>query len=94
KAVEQISADIKHTIKMAKTNEQKEIFGAHLLLAQDPAAAEDIKSAIKNENKSAIYATNEYFNNMAAVFDSMDDAYMKERAADIRDILKKFLYFF
>lgn len=94
KAVEQISADIKHTIKIAKTNEQKEIFGAHLLLAQDPAAAEDIKSAIKNESKSAIYATNEYFNNMAAVFDSMDDAYMKERAADIRDILKKFLYFF
>lgn len=94
KAVEQISADIKHTIEIAKTNEQKEIFGAHLLLAQDPAAAEDIKSAIKNESKSAIYATNEYFNNMAAVFDSMDDAYMKERAADIRDILKKFLYFF
>ncbi|MCE6056646.1 phosphoenolpyruvate--protein phosphotransferase [Mycoplasmopsis agalactiae] len=94
KAVEQISADIKHTIEIAKTNEQKEIFGAHLLLAQDPAAAEDIKNAIKNENKSAIYATNEYFNNMAAVFDSMDDAYMKERAADIRDILKKFLYFF
>ncbi|MCE6115472.1 phosphoenolpyruvate--protein phosphotransferase [Mycoplasmopsis agalactiae] len=94
KAVEQISADIKHTIKIAKTNEQKEIFGAHLLLAQDPVAAEDIKSAIKNENKSAIYATNEYFNNMAAVFDSMEDAYMKERAADIRDILKKFLYFF
>ncbi|MCE6061986.1 phosphoenolpyruvate--protein phosphotransferase [Mycoplasmopsis agalactiae] len=94
KAVEQISADIKHTIEIAKTNEQKEIFGAHLLLAQDPAAAEDIKKAIKNENKSAIYATNEYFNNMAAVFDSMDDAYMKERAADIRDILKKFLHFF
>ncbi|UUM25414.1 phosphoenolpyruvate--protein phosphotransferase [Mycoplasmopsis agalactiae] len=94
KAVEQISADIKHTIKIAKTNEQKEIFGAHLLLAQDPAAAEDIKNAIKNENKSAIYATNEYFNNMAAVFDAMDDAYMKERAADIRDILKKFIYFF
>ncbi|EIN15166.1 Phosphoenolpyruvate-protein phosphotransferase [Mycoplasmopsis agalactiae 14628] len=94
KAVEQISADIKHTIEIAKTSEQKEIFGAHLLLAQDPAAAEDIKNAIKNENKSAIYATNEYFNNMAAVFDSMDDAYMKERAADIRDILKKFLYFF
>lgn len=94
KAVEQISADIKHTIEIAKTNEQKEIFAAHLLLAQDPAAAEDIKNAITNENKSAIYATNEYFNNMAAVFDSMDDAYMKERAADIRDILKKFLYFF
>ncbi|MCE6090530.1 phosphoenolpyruvate--protein phosphotransferase [Mycoplasmopsis agalactiae] len=94
KAAEQISADIKHTIEIAKTNEQKEIFAAHLLLAQDPAAAEDIKNAIKNENKSAIYATNEYFNNMAAVFDSMDDAYMKEREADIRDILKKFLYFF
>ncbi|NES53111.1 phosphoenolpyruvate--protein phosphotransferase, partial [Escherichia coli] len=50
KAVEQISADIKHTIEIAKTNEQKEIFAAHLLLAQDPAAAEDIKNAITNEN--------------------------------------------
>lgn len=94
KAVKQIAEDIQHTIEVATTKEQKEIFGAHLLLAQDPVAAQDIKNAIKDDNKSAIYATNEYFSNMAAVFDSMDDSYMKERAADIRDILRKFLYFF
>ncbi|WP_226088736.1 phosphoenolpyruvate-utilizing N-terminal domain-containing protein [Mycoplasmopsis bovis] len=61
KAVKQIAEDIQHTIEVATTKEQKEIFGAHLLLAQDPVAAQDIKNAIKDDNKSAIYATNEYF---------------------------------
>ncbi|MBZ4195424.1 phosphoenolpyruvate--protein phosphotransferase [Mycoplasma tauri] len=93
KAIEKITKDIKNTIEIAKTQEQKEIFGAHLQIAQDPAAAEDIINAIKS-GQSAIFATNEYFSNMAAIFDQMDDAYMKERAADIRDILNKFLYFF
>ncbi|WP_029513383.1 phosphoenolpyruvate--protein phosphotransferase [Mycoplasmopsis primatum] len=93
-AIAKISADINKTIEIAKTQEQKEIFGAHLQLVQDPVAADDIKKAIKDQNQSAIFATNEYFNNMSAIFDQMDDAYMKERASDIRDILKKFLYFF
>lgn len=31
---------------------------------------------------------------MVVVFDLMEDVYMKERVVDIRDILKKFLYFF
>ncbi len=82
KAVKQIAEDIQHTIEVATTKEQKEIFGAHLLLgSRSSCFAQDIKNAIKDDNKSAIYATNEYFSNMAAVFDSMDDSYMKERAS-------------
>nr|WP_307906712.1 phosphoenolpyruvate-utilizing N-terminal domain-containing protein [Mycoplasmopsis bovis] len=95
KAVKQIAEDIQHTIEVATTKEQKEIFGAHLLLAQDPVALLKILRMLLKMTISLQYM--QLMNILviwSAVFDSMDDSYMKERAADIRDILRKFLYFF
>lgn len=70
--------------------EKNEIFAAHLEIAGDFTLQEGVESRIK-EQKNAELAVLETVEEFAAIFDGMDDAYMKERAADIRDIGKRFL---
>ena len=73
---------------LAKTNE---IFAAHLELVQDPTIEQEVTDAIFNDGKNAEWAVEDVLAAYAALFDQMDDAYMRGRAADIRDIAKRLL---
>ncbi|WP_027120620.1 phosphoenolpyruvate--protein phosphotransferase [Mycoplasmopsis lipofaciens] len=91
-AVKVVSNKIQKTIDIAKNEDQKAIFEAHMQIANDPFAIESIINKIKDNNESAEYATKSFFEEQAAMFASIDDEYMKERAADVKDIMKKYLY--
>ncbi|ARJ51522.1 phosphoenolpyruvate--protein phosphotransferase [Staphylococcus lutrae] len=67
------------------------IFDAHLLVLDDPELIQPIEDKIKNENASAPHALTEVTQNFITIFESMDNEYMKERAADIRDVSKRVL---
>lgn len=67
------------------------IFDAHLLVLDDPELIQPIEEKIKNESASAPQALTEVTQNFITVFESMDNEYMKERAADIRDVAKRVL---
>ncbi|HHU6750657.1 TPA: phosphoenolpyruvate--protein phosphotransferase [Staphylococcus pseudintermedius] len=67
------------------------IFDAHLLVLDDPELIQPIEEKIKNESASAPQALTEVTQNFITIFESMDNAYMKERAADIRDVAKRVL---
>ena len=41
---------------------------------------------IENDKVNAEFATNEVANMMVAMFESMDNEYFKERAADVKDV--------
>lgn len=67
------------------------IFDAHLLVLDDPELIQPIQDKIKNENANAATALTDVTTQFVTIFGSMDNEYMKERAADIRDVSKRVL---
>ncbi|HEA6053309.1 TPA: phosphoenolpyruvate--protein phosphotransferase [Staphylococcus aureus] len=67
------------------------IFDAHLLVLDDPELIQPIQDKIKNENAKAASALTDVTTQFVTIFESMDNEYMKERAADIRDVSKRVL---
>ncbi|AKF41109.1 phosphoenolpyruvate-protein phosphotransferase [Mycoplasmopsis canis] len=83
---------IEKTKKLAKDPEHAAIFDAHIGFVLDPFAIETIESNIKNNSETAEFAVKEFYTGFAETFAALDDPYLKERAADIKDVLKKLLY--
>ncbi|MEB8131993.1 phosphoenolpyruvate--protein phosphotransferase [Mammaliicoccus sciuri] len=67
------------------------IFDAHLLVLEDPELLNPIEENIRNNKVNAPTALNEISTNFITIFENMDNEYMKERAADIRDVSKRIL---
>lgn len=67
------------------------IFDAHLLVLSDPELISPIEDKINTENVNAEHALKETADMFIGMFESMDNEYMKERAADIRDVTKRVL---
>lgn len=67
------------------------IFDAHLLVLGDPELIQPIEEKIKNEQVNAPTALSDVTGQFITIFESMDNEYMKERAADIRDVSKRVL---
>ncbi|MEJ9313119.1 phosphoenolpyruvate-utilizing N-terminal domain-containing protein, partial [Priestia megaterium] len=62
-------------------DDKAEIFEAHLLVLSDPELINPIKDKITNENVNAEHALDEVAAMFINMFESMDNEYMKERAA-------------
>lgn len=84
-AIEAAKADL---AVLAETNE---IFGAHLELVQDPTLYDGVIEKIKDEKKNAEMSLEETVDMFAAIFESMDDEYMRERGADMKDVGKRLM---
>ena len=67
------------------------IFDAHLLVLDDPELIQPIEDKIANEKVNAPEALNEVTTQFITIFESMDNEYLRERAADIRDVSKRVL---
>lgn len=70
---------------------EAEIFEAHLLVLEDPELIGSAISKIRDEKVNADYAINEIKEMFVAMFESMDNEYMRERAADIKDVTNRVL---
>ena len=70
---------------------EAEIFEAHLLVLEDPELIDSSISKIRDEKVNADYALNEIKEMFVAMFESMDNEYMRERAADIKDVTNRVL---
>lgn len=79
-----------HTLKELGA-EHAEIFSAHLLVLGDPELINPIKDKIQNEKMMAEAALEDVANMFIQMFESMENEYMRERAADIRDVTKRIL---
>ncbi|MGZ9800298.1 phosphoenolpyruvate--protein phosphotransferase [Mycoplasma sp. AC1221] len=91
-ATDKVIAKLEHTKSLASDPEHAAIFDAHIGFVMDPAAKESIENKIKNESLTAEYAVNEVYTEFANMFAGIDDEYMRERVADIKDVLKKLLF--
>ncbi|MCH6264491.1 phosphoenolpyruvate--protein phosphotransferase [Neobacillus citreus] len=82
---------IKEHTSLNLGDDKAEIFEAHLLVLNDPELINQVKDKIQNEHVNAEYALQEVVNMFVSMFEALDNEYMKERAADIRDVAKRIL---
>ena len=66
--------------------EEAAIFEAHMQIAQDPSLSDGIKSLVESGHTNVVAATAQTIETFANIFLGMEDAYMRERGADIKDI--------
>ncbi|MGA3678123.1 phosphoenolpyruvate--protein phosphotransferase [Lysinibacillus agricola] len=70
--------------------EKAAIFAAHLLVLEDPEMLVAIEAKIQT-GVNAEFALDEVSNMFIAMFEGLDNVYMQERVADIRDVSKRVL---
>lgn len=88
-ALEKTKTDIEGVKERAAarlSDEELAVFDAHLMMAGDPEFASQITAMIENDKVNAEYAADTIANQMVAMFESMDNDYFRERAADIKDV--------
>ena len=71
--------------------EHAQIFSSHLLVLKDPEMMAQVKDKIQQEKVNATYALQEVAHFFIQIFEQMDNAYMRERSADIRDVTERVL---
>ncbi len=88
-ALEKTKSDIERIKEIASkrlSDEELAVFDAHLMMASDPELASQIIAMIENDKVNAEYATDAVATQMITIFESMDNDYMRERAADVKDV--------
>lgn len=93
-AVEKSEDEIKriYEISLKKLgSETAQVFQAHLLILQDQEMLKQIRTKIEEEKLSAAYSLHIVRDNFIKIFVNMDNEYMKERAADIKDVTDRML---
>jgi phosphoenolpyruvate-protein phosphotransferase len=65
------------------------IFRSHRLLARDPALIGKVKSAILDRHLDARTALQEAVDEYTSLFSQIQDDYLKERMADVRDVVTR-----
>lgn len=72
--------------------EEAQVFDAHAMILADPDMTQQVEEMIESNKINAESAYHEVTETFIQLFESMDDnAYMQERAADIKDIRKRVL---
>ena len=78
---------------LAKMGEKEaQLFATHKLMAEDLDFEDAVRAELDN-NVSAEYAVQAAGNMLADIFATMDDAYMKERANDVREVAMRIVAF-
>ncbi|MEY4922141.1 MAG: phosphoenolpyruvate-protein phosphotransferase PtsI [Pseudomonadota bacterium] len=71
--------------------EKAAIFEGHIMLLEDEELEHEIIALIKDDKQSADAAAYSVIEGQAKALEELDDEYLKERAADVRDIGKRLL---
>ena len=90
KAAHELEA-IKEKTRQTIGAEEAEIFSAHIMVLEDPEYSGAIKELIRAEAWNTEWAIQEVTNRFLGLFASMDNEYIRERAADLRDVSNRLL---
>ena len=89
KAVEDTEAQLNEIIEITEERlsaKEADVFRAHLMMLADPMLEETVMDKINNGKMKAAKAIKEATAEIAEMLGSLDDEYMRERAADIKDV--------
>jgi phosphotransferase system enzyme I (PtsI) len=71
--------------------DKAQIFDAHIMVLDDPIFMDEIREKIKSERITAENAISQVAKKYVDMFNSMEDEYLKERAADIKDVSERLI---
>lgn len=79
-------------LKIETNLSQSEIFMAHIGMLEDPFLIETTENKIKDEKMNAAMALKATADEIISMMESLEDPYLKERAADYKDIKTQLLH--
>jgi len=90
KSAQQLEA-IKERTRQTMGADEAEIFAAHIMVLEDPEYSGAIKDLIRTEARNAEWAIQEVTDRFLKLFADMDNEYIRERAADLKDVSNRLL---
>ncbi len=83
--------DIQERVEKAMDAERASIFDAHLLVVDDRSLVEEVIRGLHATHRNVEAVLNTVAERYGAVLAGMDDEYLRERAADVRDVTRRIL---
>src|SRR5437764_4081759 len=83
--------EVQRKVSHAMGAKDASIFDAHLLVLEDPTLIDEVIRLIQEQRVNAEHAFRQVAEKYAATLSSMDDEYLRERAADLRDVTARVL---
>jgi phosphotransferase system enzyme I (PtsI) len=78
-------------VSLALNAKDASIFDAHLLVLEDPTLVESVTALVYANKINVEAAFHEFADKYAATLSAIDDAYLRERAADMRDVTSRIM---
>ena len=82
---------VRDQVSAAMGADEAGLFEAHLLVLEDSTLLNEVLRKIRTEHSCSEAAFNDVFEKYVLVLGSVDDAYLRERAADLRDVAGRVL---
>ena len=90
-ATRQQIQEVQHKVAAAMGGENASIFEAHLLVLEDRTLIDEVIRLMEEEQVTADYAFHEIANKYTATLGAIDDEYLRERVADMKDVVTRIL---
>ena len=82
---------IRDKVKEKMGEDKAAIFDGHIMLLEDDDLMDEVKDKIKAEKMAASRALDEGVNEYCEMISQLDDPYLREREADLKDVGKRWL---
>jgi phosphotransferase system enzyme I (PtsP) len=90
RGIEQLQT-LKQRMSTLISKEEGALFDVHRLILGDPSLIEQIESRIRKEHYTAEYSVSSVFEEQLNSFTRIEDDYLRERAADVKDVAQRLL---
>ena len=90
RGIEQIN-NLKKRMSTLISKEEEALFDVHRLILEDPAIIGQIEGKMRREKVGVEYAVSSVFERYLQSFTQIEDEYLRERAADVRDVAQRLL---
>lgn len=90
-ATRQEILNVQKKINAALGDEEARIFDAHLLVLEDPVLIDSVTNLIFTRKINVEWAFHEFAEKYAATLNAIDDAFLRERSADMRDVTSRIM---
>ncbi len=83
--------NLKQRMSQLISKEEGALFDVHRLILEDPTMIEQTENRIRKERYTAEYAVSSVFGQHLDSFSRIEDEYLRERAADVKDVAQRLL---
>jgi phosphotransferase system enzyme I (PtsI) len=83
--------EVQRRVAETMSSTEADIFDAHLLMLEDRVLIEEVIKIIREQKANADYAFHTASDRYIAVLEAVEDEYLRERAADLRDLTSRML---